>query len=136
MKPAHYSCVPWNHGCLDSTWQFSRGISPWPSFTTFPLLQSLFFAFLTPPDAQNARNDAGDIECISMLLLSTDLQDFRDIGLQLRDNQFWLSLIIVVAFEYHSNMYTTSYNTVETTHSANQMCEDLDTQIGIYLYSW
>lgn len=81
-----------------------------------------------------------------MLLLSTDFQNFRAVGLRLRDNQFCLCLITLVAFEYYSSMYssciyvyvhmyTTSNNKVEMTRSINSMCIELDTQIGMYLYS-
>lgn len=41
-----------------------------------------------------------------MLLLSSDLQDFGVLGLQFRDKQFSLSLIILVAFEYYANIHS------------------------------
>lgn len=45
-----------------------------------------------------------------------------------REKQFWLFLIILVVFEYYSNMYTTSCNKLEMTHSENQVCVKLGTQ--------
>lgn len=91
---------------------FFKGFSSWPTFTTFPLLHSLFFTFSTLQDPQKVKNNVEEYSRYFNAFnfkswKSTDFQDFKSVGLWLRDNRFWLRLMVLVAFEYYSSMDST-----------------------------